>query len=370
VSEVSVPTPLPVKPNLEQQRKRARALLKAARADNREALRRFQAVLAKRATKAQKLSLSTAQFVIAREYGFESWPKLKGHIEARLMSPLGSLALINAASRALETERVDALYRDPFARQLAGDAGMALFHELRAVWGTASGPPPPGEPQPYLSIRTRFFDEKLQNAVREMGLNQVVVLGAGMDARVLRFEWPSDLAWFEIDSAEVLERKDRVLRRLSQGCSRRAVCADLAGDWLTPLLAAGFVPTSPAAFLIEGVLLYLDPRAAAHVLRTVSSAATYGSWIGLDLVCSKTVTSPLMAAHLQRLAELGRPAWQFTVDDPEALLVDHGWRGTSVMAGSPEANHGRWPMRRPPGETSAPGLLRAFFVEGSRESAP
>ncbi len=301
--------PLPARPNLEHQRKRARALLKAARAEDREALQRFRAARPNAKDEPPKLSLQAAQFVIAREYGFASWTKLKAHIGAMQISPLGSLALIVAANRAFETEHAQPLYRDPFARLLAGDAGMALMARMRSALGSASGPFSTRDPDPYLSVRTRFFDDALQKVVRGAGIAQVVVLGAGMDMRAFRLEWPAGLAWFEIDREEVFSRKEPVLRRLARPrCARQAVCADLGGEWTSALAAAGFDSTRPAAFLIEGVLLYLNAATVAHVLRTLQGVAGRGSWIGLDLISAATAASPLMAAHLRRLAELGRPS--------------------------------------------------------------
>ncbi|EPC01514.1 hypothetical protein L861_16720 [Litchfieldella anticariensis FP35 = DSM 16096] len=65
--------------NLEQQRKRAKELLKAARADDPDALARLLRHIPPRET---PLRLADAQFVIARECGFPSWPRLKAHIES------------------------------------------------------------------------------------------------------------------------------------------------------------------------------------------------------------------------------------------------------------------------------------------------
>lgn len=70
--------------NLEQQRKRARALLKAARAQDSDALARVAVILSNRARPspadgARTLSLHDAQLVIAREQGFASWARLKAH---------------------------------------------------------------------------------------------------------------------------------------------------------------------------------------------------------------------------------------------------------------------------------------------------
>lgn len=80
--------PLPAVPNLEQQKKQARELLDAARAHDAAALARFRAhhprlgALPDAEWPPSRLALHDAQVVLAREYGFASWPKLKAHIEA------------------------------------------------------------------------------------------------------------------------------------------------------------------------------------------------------------------------------------------------------------------------------------------------
>jgi hypothetical protein len=80
--------PLPSRPSLEQLRKQAKDLRTSHQAGEPDALRRIQAHHPDRArsTESQIRSapfpLSDAQLVIAREYGFPSWPKLKEHIDA------------------------------------------------------------------------------------------------------------------------------------------------------------------------------------------------------------------------------------------------------------------------------------------------
>jgi hypothetical protein len=64
--------------NLEQQKKRAKELLKAHAGGETSARDRF----ATHHPRADKIQLADAQFVIARENGFESWPKMKAHAEA------------------------------------------------------------------------------------------------------------------------------------------------------------------------------------------------------------------------------------------------------------------------------------------------
>ena len=75
---------LPARPSLEQLRKQAKELLRNYLAGHMEAVERFRAVGTRLADPgaAGNATLTDAQFVIAREYEFESWARLKQHIEA------------------------------------------------------------------------------------------------------------------------------------------------------------------------------------------------------------------------------------------------------------------------------------------------
>ena len=80
-------TSLPALPSLEQLKHQAKDLVKQFTANSPEAIRRVQSHLPRAANvpteslSATKLTLSEAQFVLAREYAFPSWPRLKRHIE-------------------------------------------------------------------------------------------------------------------------------------------------------------------------------------------------------------------------------------------------------------------------------------------------
>jgi hypothetical protein len=84
---MSVPRPLPPAPSLEYERREAKALLKALRAGDPTALARAVAALDGTAANASPANpspfkLADAQRVIAREYGFSSWPRLVRYFEA------------------------------------------------------------------------------------------------------------------------------------------------------------------------------------------------------------------------------------------------------------------------------------------------
>jgi len=79
MSAVRVPRRLPEQPNLEQLRKQAKELLKSYRSGDRAAeaeVRRFE-----RNPAPDGFALADAQRVLARAYGFDSWPKLKAFVD-------------------------------------------------------------------------------------------------------------------------------------------------------------------------------------------------------------------------------------------------------------------------------------------------
>src|ERR1700687_2092718 len=84
--------------------------------------------------------------------------------------------------RALETLRPDALFRDPFAERLAGEHGFHLANTLqdgnKHEWAWMA--------------RTYLFDQFLSRTIKD-GIDLVVHLAAGLDARPYRMDLPPAL---------------------------------------------------------------------------------------------------------------------------------------------------------------------------------
>src|SRR5262245_46964624 len=105
---------LPARPSLEQYRKQAKDLFKARKSP--EGARRFKkfhprlAKLAEAEIADAELSLADAQWVIAREHAFESWPRFVKHIQevVRANSPVSQFEI---AADAIVTGDVSALKR-------------------------------------------------------------------------------------------------------------------------------------------------------------------------------------------------------------------------------------------------------------------
>ena len=112
---------LPSRPSLVQLKRQAKDLLKRLQAGDTEATERLRAHprlsrASAPSASAAKLSLSDAQLVIAREYGFTSWPKLKHHVESveRVES---RVARLRAAFASADQETRDRLLAGVHARE-------------------------------------------------------------------------------------------------------------------------------------------------------------------------------------------------------------------------------------------------------------
>ena len=101
---------LPPNPSLENLKKQAKGLLKAHRDQDSEVIEYVQRHLPRLADAsaqevlASKLSLQEAQLVVAREYGFPSWPKLVEVVDRLAKSAQGDLPDLfsNGFKRAFE----------------------------------------------------------------------------------------------------------------------------------------------------------------------------------------------------------------------------------------------------------------------------
>jgi methyltransferase (TIGR00027 family) len=236
-----------------------------------------------------------------------------------------------AAIRARESERPDRLFDDPYARELAGEVGFAAMAASERLAG--------GENR-FVPVRVRWFDDAILTALSG-GVRQVVLLGAGLDTRAYRLAVPAQTAWFEVDVAEPLAEKDRVLRGQRPRCARTPVVADLAGDWRPRLEEAGFDPAGPTLWVAEGLLFYLAAPAVDALLTACAGAPD--SALLADVMGTTGLTGEALRPYRESRAAAGQPP-PFGTADPIGLFAHSGWPEVTVTApGGPGANFGRLP---------------------------
>lgn len=270
-------------------------------------------------------------------------------------------ALWTAAARARETGRPDRLFADPYAARLAGPDGPALlrhFHPDRAA--------PDGNP--FLPVRTRWFDDFLARVVTA-GC-QLVGLGAGLDSRAYRLDWPPGVVLYELDQPAVLSYKEEQLAATGAAtrCRRCPVPVDLATDWPAALRQAGFDPRRRSVWFAEGLLFYLPERLAGQLLRRAAGLAAPGSGLAADLIGTGAFRLRYLQPFLHKLARAGSP-WRFGTDQPGRFVRECGWRVERLAEpGQPAANYGRWPERA--GALAVANLPRSYLVAASRPGEP
>jgi methyltransferase (TIGR00027 family) len=197
---------------------------------------------------------------------------------------IAETGLMVAAARAMETHRPDSLAADPFAEHFVRAAASS------ATWPVRLDEVPDGDADPlwgrlgrYFGLRTRVLDEFLRE-LTDAGVRQVVLLGVGLDARAFRLDWPAGTVVYELDRGSVLAFKDQVLAGLrAQPRARRVtIAADLREEWRDRLVAAGFDPRVPTAWLAEGLVMYLPGAAERALVDTVVDLSAAGSALAYD----------------------------------------------------------------------------------------
>ncbi len=138
-----------------------------------------------------------------------------------------------------------------------------------------------------IRLRTRFLDDEVRAALGE-GCRQLVLLGAGFDARGLRL--PEIAAThtqvFEVDTGEQLARKREALTAAAVVVPPhvRSVpfafdAQDLERELPGALVAAGFVLGARTVFVWEGVIGYIDRAAIDASLRCMAAVSGAGSCV-------------------------------------------------------------------------------------------
>jgi methyltransferase (TIGR00027 family) len=184
-----------------------------------------------------------------------------------------SAALV-AACRMLAAEQSpdERLIDDPFARLVVDDAAIAA----------ARADPPL---QNVIRLRTRYVDDAVKAFVLAHAGDapQVLLLGAGLDARAFRMH--VEASFFEVDFPATLQLKEQALAGAQPTSRRTLVPVDLAASsFVEPLVAAGYDPTRPTIVVWEGVVNYLDAATAESVVEQIERVVAAGSQLVADYV--------------------------------------------------------------------------------------
>lgn len=187
-----------------------------------------------------------------------------------VMRSLSDTAHWVAWYRATESERPDALFRDPYARELAGEQGEHIVRALRR--GRAMGTP--------MIVRTALFDEIIVERVKRESIGLVLNLAAGLDARPYRLPLPASLEWVEADLPGILAYKREKLAKEKPVCRLERVEIDLRQAGERRNLFARLGERAERVLVIsEGLLIYLAPEDVGGLARDLHGARSFRFWL-------------------------------------------------------------------------------------------
>lgn len=286
---------------------------------------------------------------------------------------VGATALGVAWSRSQEAASDCPLFADPYA-QLFVDAAVErgwqlppqyMIERIRSIGG-------------YAASRTKWFDEFFI-AAGANGIDQAVILAAGLDARGWRLPWVADTVLYEIDQPKVLEFKSQTLAQhdVNPSVSRYvAVPIDLRHDWPKVLREAGFDTSVPTAWAAEGLLPYLPAEGQDLLFERINDLSAAGSRIGVESFGRGFFDREYLASRQEQMRRLREEAGEDPdekVPDVQDLwyiedrtdvadwLTEHNWEVSAIESVELMTRYGRWS----PGQDDA-SAPRTVFLQGNR----
>ncbi len=123
--------------------------------------------------------------------------------------------------RAEETDRDDALFKDPLAKLLIDERAQQIAESMKKT---------SAHTRHNVVIRTVMIDRFIEDLVTKNAVDAVINLGAGLDTRPYRMQLPKNLNWIEVDFEHLIEFKNKKLVNEKTTVDLKRVSLNLAED--------------------------------------------------------------------------------------------------------------------------------------------
>lgn len=233
--------------------------------------------------------------------------------KAPLLRSVSDTALLVAYHRAMETKRPDALFRDDFAVRLSEGRGEEIARTLtygrRMAWTTI--------------VRTVLIDDIVQRLVAA-GVDGVVNLAAGLDARPYRLQLPPSLRWIEVDLPAMVRDKTDALAAETPVCRLERVPIDIAdAAGRRALLARIGSELKNVLVITEGLLVYLPPEVVGQLADDLAAQPSIRHW-------ATDIATPMIRKRVNRWwgrkFKQANTNYQFAPEEGTTFFAPHGWR--------------------------------------------
>jgi methyltransferase (TIGR00027 family) len=232
----------------------------------------------------------------------------------RVIENISDTALWVAFYRAMETDRPDAHFRDPFARILAGERGEEIVKKMpgaqRSAWA--------------MIVRTCVFDEVILGLIRQNAVDVVLNLAAGLDTRPYRLSLPETLSWFEIDFPPILNYKEEKLKDEKPVCRLERIKMDLS-DVTARRKAFSRISNAGKQVLIitEGLLVYLSRDQVAALANDLHAQPNFRWWL-LDYITPRLLK--MLLRSWDKTLSAANSRMQFAPEEGLDFYRNLGWK--------------------------------------------
>jgi methyltransferase (TIGR00027 family) len=175
----------------------------------------------------------------------------------------------------------------------------------------------------YVIARTKYIDAVFKEALAEK-FGQVLIFGAGFDTRALRFgNEAGDTKIFELDAPITQNAKIGQYRKRGLPIPTNVVFVPVDFDResiASKLDAAGFDRDKRSLFILEGLLMYLQPQSVDVAFRTIRAFAGKGSEIVFDHVYASVLRHENLyygEAEVAHAVSKAGEEWHFGIEKGE-----------------------------------------------------
>jgi len=205
------------------------------------------------------------------------------------------------------------LFRDPYARRLAGPAGETILASMpqgrRWAWP--------------MIVRTAVMDEIIMRLVTREGVDTVLNLAAGLDARAYRLDLPAQLRWVDVDLEGILSYKEAALAGERPRCRVEFVRADLTDQTARRNLFQRVGAEAKRALVIaEGLLVYLRPEDVTALATDLAAQPAMRWWL-IDL--GSPALLKFMSGTWGTQLQSGNAPMIFAPAEGTAFFAPAGW---------------------------------------------
>jgi methyltransferase (TIGR00027 family) len=253
----------------------------------------------------------------------------------RIETTTSRTAEMTCLSRAASYMETNACYKsdDSIAPLLLPDFIRLLFHfpPIRRYFTHKMAPHGIYE---YVIARTKYMDAVFKQALADQ-FDQILIFGAGFDSRALRFQNEAiHTRLFELDvphtqQAKVGQYKNR---RLSIPANLTFITIDFDKESLPEKLdEAGFRKNQRSLFILEGLLMYLQPESVQATFHTIQAYAGNHSRVAFDHIYASVLRREGLyygEADIMNMVSKADEGWHFGIEKGaiEEFLAEFGFK--------------------------------------------